>query len=92
MSAYPAVVNTSLTSSDSTRCLFVGNGGARKQQVPQGLTGDEPEGVKYESRRTDRSDRGSRDKKRRGVKHKDWILQKKDVRFRMALIAHDRDY
>jgi len=61
-------------------CLFVGGSGpARKQQLPAALTGDEQDGVQYEKRRTERTDRGSRDKKRKNVKDKDWILKKKDL-------------
>jgi len=59
-------------------CLLVGDGGSSRarQQLPEGLTGDEPQGVKYENKRTDR---GARDKKRRKVKDRDWILRKKEL-------------
>ncbi|KAG8897532.1 hypothetical protein FRB99_008104 [Tulasnella sp. 403] len=63
-------------------CLFVGGGGSGRAlpQLPAGLTGDEPaEGVKYERRRADRSDRGSKTKKRKNVKDKSWILKKKEL-------------
>lgn len=47
--------------------------------MPQGLTG-EPEGVQYEKRRTENSnERGRKDKKRKNIKDKEWILKKKDV-------------
>ncbi|KAG8932340.1 hypothetical protein FRC02_001272 [Tulasnella sp. 418] len=71
-------------------CLFVGNGGsssgAAKIQVPEGLQGDgdaieESRAVKYESsRRTSKSDlRGSKGKKRKNLKDRDWILRKKEL-------------
>ncbi|KIO26228.1 hypothetical protein M407DRAFT_202469 [Tulasnella calospora MUT 4182] len=63
-------------------CLFVGGsvpGKGRQQQLPQGLTG-EPEGIQYEKRRTENSnERGRKDKKRRNIKDKEWILKKKDL-------------
>ncbi|KAG8954627.1 hypothetical protein FRC04_011060 [Tulasnella sp. 424] len=63
-------------------CLFVGGsapGKGRQQPLPQGLTG-EPEGVQYEKRRTENSnERGRKDKKRKNIKDKEWILKKKDL-------------
>ena len=58
-------------------CLFVGGGGA--QQVPQGLEGEEVEDdaqAKFEKRREKFK---GKDKKRKGIKDKDWILRKKEV-------------
>jgi len=65
--------------------LFVGNGGSSgpsRIQVPEGLTGDGDaleSGAKWEGRRQDRSDKGAKGKKRKGVKDKDWIIRKKEV-------------
>ena len=61
-------------------CLFVGSGGA--QQVPKGLDGEEVEGdgqARFEKRREKFRGRG-KDGKRKGIKDKDWILKKKEVR------------
>lgn len=63
-------------------CLFVGSGGA--QQVPKGLDGEEEVGagkVKFEARR-ERSGKKA-DKKRKGIKDKDWILKKKEASSRL---------
>jgi 18S rRNA (guanine1575-N7)-methyltransferase len=65
----------------------VGNGGSSSDsriEVPEGLTGDgdtieNEQGVKWEGRRRDRSDRGAKGKKRKGLKDRDWILRKKEV-------------
>ncbi|KAH8107061.1 williams-Beuren syndrome critical region protein 22 [Cristinia sonorae] len=59
-------------------CLFVGSGGA--QQVPKGLEGEEEiesGRAKFEARR-ERSGK-KRDKKRKSIKDKDWILKKKEL-------------
>ncbi|TCD64540.1 hypothetical protein EIP91_003978 [Steccherinum ochraceum] len=59
-------------------CLFVGSGGA--QQVPKGLDGEEEVGsekAKFEARR-ERSGKKT-NKKRKGIKDRDWILKKKDL-------------
>lgn len=59
--------------------LFVGGGGG-KQQVPEGLEGEEREDGKARFERR-REREGKRDKsgKRKSVKDKDWILKKKQV-------------
>jgi hypothetical protein len=61
-------------------CLFVG-AGSRAQALPQGLTGDVEEDagtVKFEKRRERQHAKSKGQKK--GVKDKDWILKKKEVR------------
>jgi 18S rRNA (guanine1575-N7)-methyltransferase len=61
-------------------CLFVGSGNKR-QALPEGLEGDEAmdnEKIQFERRR-ERQRRKDKTK-RKGVKDKDWILHKKEVR------------
>jgi 18S rRNA (guanine1575-N7)-methyltransferase len=64
-------------------CLFVG-AGSQQQQLPQGLDGEEPvegdERVRFERRRERERSRKGKDGKRKGVKDRDWILKKKEVR------------
>jgi len=63
--------------------LFVGGGGGGgdHQQVPEGLQGEEREDgkVRFERRR-EREAKREKGGKRKGVKDKDWILKKKEVR------------
>jgi 18S rRNA (guanine1575-N7)-methyltransferase len=61
-------------------CLFVG-AGSKQQALPKGLEGDvdaDEDRVKFERRRERQR---SKDKgKKKGVKDRDWILKKKEVR------------
>ena len=61
--------------------LFVGGGGGGHQQMPDGLEGEVREDgkVKFERRR-EREGKKEKGGKRKGVKDKDWILKKKEVR------------
>jgi len=60
--------------------LFVGGGGGTKQQVPEGLEGEECEDGKARfERRRKRECKREKGKKRKSVKDKDWILKKKDL-------------
>lgn len=66
-------------------CLLVGGGGAQ-QQIPKGLEGEEDETRAKFERRRDR-ERGKEKKgKRKSIKDKDWILNKKEVRFYITSI------
>ena len=63
-------------------CLFVGSGlmpGSIKQQkLPVGLDG-EPEGKATFEKRRERMTRPEKNRKRKSVKTKDWILKKKEA-------------
>jgi 18S rRNA (guanine1575-N7)-methyltransferase len=62
--------------------LFVGGGGGSgHQQMPEGLQGEKREDgkVRFERRR-EREAKREKGGKRKGVKDKDWILKKKEVR------------
>ncbi|KAI9175932.1 18S rRNA (guanine1575-N7)-methyltransferase [Blastocladiella emersonii ATCC 22665] len=64
-------------------CLFAGQRDGKAQTLPQGLSGDGddgagPTGVAFEGRRVDDMTRHRQPKKRKGLKDKDWILNKKE--------------
>ncbi len=61
-------------------CLFVGSGG---QQIPKGLDGEDTEvqeGRAAFEKRREKSGKKDKNGKRKGMKDKDWILKKKEVR------------
>ncbi|KAI0647008.1 S-adenosyl-L-methionine-dependent methyltransferase [Trametes meyenii] len=65
-------------------CLFVGGGGAGAQQVPKGLEGEEAgeeeeAGKALFEKRRERLRAKERSGKRKSIKDKDWILQKKEL-------------
>lgn len=64
-------------------CLYVGGGGGQ-QQVPKGLEGEEvdeeDDGRALFEKRRERLRSREKGGKRKGIKDKDWILKKKEVR------------
>lgn len=67
-------------------CLYVGGGGGQ-QQVPKGLEGEEvdeeDDGRALFEKRRERLRSREKGGKRKGIKDKDWILKKKEVRVPM---------